>query len=404
VGAAVIDEIQLLTDPERGWAWCQALVGVPARRVLLTGSPDCIPLVKALAQYLGEPLAIHHLERHTPLAAHQQKLSLTRVAPGTAVIAFSRREVLAFKAELEHRYPVAVIYGNLTPEVRREEARRFRDGRAQVLVSTDAIAMGLNLPIRTVCFSTLEKWNGKEDVQLEPWQILQIGGRAGRFGLHERGFVGALTRRDAERVAQVFTPGFTPPARALGTTVRPGPDHVTVLAEALHTNRLAQVLEAFQRGMSFDSGLLAPGVQDEMLELAGIADRFPALPLPDRLTLATAPVDMRQEWLVREYGDWLAEHAAGRPVRLAALAPAFQRERAANDAELQAAESEARRLTLYSWLSYRFARSFPDQHEAAEQRIALDRFIERSLAQRGHRRRGADRGAQPTSGRRARRK
>ncbi|NJD09041.1 MAG: hypothetical protein FIB01_00895 [Gemmatimonadetes bacterium] len=254
-------------------------------------------------------------------------------------------------------------------------------------MSTDAIAMGLNLPIRTVCFSTLEKWDGREDVQLEPWQILQIGGRAGRFGWHEQGFVGALTRRDAERVAQVFAPEFQPPARALGTTVRPGAEHVAVLAEALHTDRLAQVLAAFRRGMSFDSELLAPGVPEDMIALAELADRFPAVPLGDRLTLATAPVDMRQEWLVREYGDWIAQHAAGRPVRLAPLSARFAGERAADDDELQAAEGEARRLTLYAWLGFRFAATFPDLHEAGTQRVALDRFIERTLAQRGHRRR-----------------
>jgi ATP-dependent RNA helicase SUPV3L1/SUV3 len=123
--------------------------------------------------------------------------------------------VLALKAELETRFRVAVIYGNLTPEVRREEARRFRSGEAQVVVSTDAIAMGLNLPIRTVCFSTLEKWNGRDDVQLEPWEILQIGGRAGRFGHFERGHVGALDRRDAQRVAR-----SSPRLHAAGTRHR----------------------------------------------------------------------------------------------------------------------------------------------------------------------------------------
>jgi ATP-dependent RNA helicase SUPV3L1/SUV3 len=46
VDAVVIDEIQLLTDEDRGWAWCQALVGAPAKRVIMTGSPDCIPLVR----------------------------------------------------------------------------------------------------------------------------------------------------------------------------------------------------------------------------------------------------------------------------------------------------------------------------------------------------------------------
>ena len=382
VDVAVIDEIQLLTDPQRGWAWCQALVGVPAKRVLMTGSADAIPLVRALADYLGEPLSIIELERHTPITAHESPLSLAKIQPGTAVIAFSRREVLALKAELEHRFRVAVIYGNLTPEVRREEARRFRDGRAQVLVSTDAIAMGLNLPIRTVCFSTLQKWDGQDEVQLEPWQILQIGGRAGRFGHHEQGWVGALERRDARRVAQVFAHGFEPPHRPVATTVRPGPDHVEVIAEALHTHRLARALAAFQRGMTFDSPLLSPGVQDDMITLAELADRY-RIPLAERLTLATAPVDMRVEWLVDEYGTWIAARAAGRVVALDPLRDTFLKPRAAHDEELQSAESEAKRLTLYAWLAFRFPETFPDLEACGRQRVVLDGFIERSLAERG---------------------
>src|SRR5690606_5973336 len=147
VDTVVIDEVQLLTDRDRGWAWCQALVGAPARRVIMTGSPDAIPLVRAMAEYLGEPLTVHELERHVPIEGLSHPLTLDDVEPGTAVIAFTRRDVLSLKQELESKHRVAVIYGNLTPEVRREEARRFRSGEAQVLVSTDAIAMGLNLPI-----------------------------------------------------------------------------------------------------------------------------------------------------------------------------------------------------------------------------------------------------------------
>ena len=48
---------------------------------------------------------------------------------GTAIICFSRRDVLSIKGELEqhHKYKVSVIYGGLSPEVRRIEAQRFRD-------------------------------------------------------------------------------------------------------------------------------------------------------------------------------------------------------------------------------------------------------------------------------------
>src|SRR5690606_604919 len=158
VDTVVIDEVQLLTDRDRGWAWCQALVGAPARRVIMTGSPDAIPLVEAMAEYLGEPLIVHRLERYVPIEAEPEPMSLSDVQPGTAIIAFTRRDVLALKAELEAKHRVAVIYGNLTPEVRREEARRYRKGEAHVLVSIEAIARGLYLPIRTVRFSTLQKW------------------------------------------------------------------------------------------------------------------------------------------------------------------------------------------------------------------------------------------------------
>jgi ATP-dependent RNA helicase SUPV3L1/SUV3 len=383
----VIDEVQLLTDEDRGWAWCQALVGAPARRVIMTGSPDCIPIVEAMAAYLDEPLTVHSVERHTPIEPEPGPMSLARIEAGTAVIAFSRRNVLALKRELESRFRVAVIYGNLTPEVRREEARRFRSGEAQVVVSTDAIAMGLNLPIRTVCFSTLHKWNGREEVELAPWEILQIGGRAGRFGHFERGHVGALTRRDAARIAEIFAPGFEPPQRPLGTSVRPGSDHIAVIAEGLHTPRLARALAAFQRGMTFDSELLTPGVHDDMIALAEIADRHRQIPLADRLTLSCAPVDARLNFLRDEYAGWIATLAHGDEITLGPIRAAFAKERAADDQELQAAEQEAKRLTLYAWLAYRYPDAFPDLAECDAQRQALDGFIERSLAMRAGRNR-----------------
>jgi ATP-dependent RNA helicase SUPV3L1/SUV3 len=385
VDACVIDEVQLLTDPDRGWAWCQALVGAPARRIIMTGSPDCIPLVQAMAEYLGEPLRIERLERHTPIDAEPAALSLSRIEAGTAVIAFSRRDVLAIKALIEPRFRVAVIYGNLTPEVRREEARRFRSGEAQVVVSTDAIAMGLNMPIRTVVFSTLQKWNGREEVQLAPWEILQIGGRAGRFGHFERGHVGALERRDAQRIMEVFAPDYEASPRAVATQVRPGSEHIAVIAEGLRTPRLARALTAFQRGMTFDSPLLSPGVHDDMIALAEITDRFPAIPLTDRLTLSCAPMDTKLNWLVYEFESWVAAHAHDDEVALGPLRGAFRKERANDDEELKAAEMEAKRLTLYAWLAYRYPDTFPDIDECTRQRKVLDEFIERSLAQKAGR-------------------
>jgi ATP-dependent RNA helicase SUPV3L1/SUV3 len=80
--------------------------------------------------------------------------------------------------------------------VPRAEARRFREGEAEVLVATDAIGMGLNIgPLRRVVFSSLTKWDGKQDRSLSVQEIKQIGGRAGRFGGgHAEGIVAGLER------------------------------------------------------------------------------------------------------------------------------------------------------------------------------------------------------------------
>ena len=86
----------------------------------------------------------------------------------------------------------AAIYGSLSPAVRRREAERFRDGSADVLIATDAIGLGLNLPIRRLIFSAIEKFDGVADRLLTPYEIRQIAGRAGRFGIHEDGQVSAL--------------------------------------------------------------------------------------------------------------------------------------------------------------------------------------------------------------------
>ena len=84
----------------------------------------------------------------------------SKLENGTALIAFSRAEVLKLKQKLQKKYSVSVIYGNLSPEVRRDEARRFRDGQSQILIATDAISMGLNLPIKTILFTTDTKFDG----------------------------------------------------------------------------------------------------------------------------------------------------------------------------------------------------------------------------------------------------
>ncbi|WP_241009805.1 P-loop NTPase family protein, partial [Gluconobacter kondonii] len=78
------------------------IMGVPARHVFILGAPDCIPLVKRIAELCDDPVDEIHLERKSPLKAGET-LHLDELKPSDAVIAFSRREVLDLRAELMAR-------------------------------------------------------------------------------------------------------------------------------------------------------------------------------------------------------------------------------------------------------------------------------------------------------------
>jgi len=192
VDVAVIDEIQMIDDRDRGWAWANALIGVPAKKVILTGSINALYAVTELCEYLNEPLEVIHFERKNELKLLKEPTAIRQIERGTAIVAFSRRDVLGLRQQLSGRYEVSVVYGNLSPEVRREEARRFREGESAILVATDAIAMGLNLPIKTLLFSKDNKFDGLRRRELLPTEVAQISGRAGRYGIEEVGYIGAL--------------------------------------------------------------------------------------------------------------------------------------------------------------------------------------------------------------------
>ena len=147
-------------------------------------------------------------------------MPLEKVAPGDAVVAFSRRAVHENREVLVaagHR--VATIYGALSPEVRRAEAARFRTGEADVLVTTDAIGMGLNLgPLQRVVFSAVRKYDGVGERALTNSEIRQIAGRAGRYGHQEVGYVAAC-EETVERLAN-DPRYFARPERALFADIR----------------------------------------------------------------------------------------------------------------------------------------------------------------------------------------
>jgi ATP-dependent RNA helicase SUPV3L1/SUV3 len=382
VDVAVVDEAQMLADPDRGPAWTAAIMGVPARTVIVLGAPDAAPMLRRIAELCGDPLEEMRLERMGPLTAARTPVPLAEIGRGDALIAFSRREVFALRAELLRRgRSVAVVYGALGPTVRRAEARRFRDGEAEVLVATDAIGMGLNIgPLRRVVFSALSKWDGKQDRPLTVQEIKQIGGRAGRFGgAHAEGVVAVLAGGgDPALIARALEAGATPPVD-LRPPVAPDADIVAAVAAEIGTQSLFGTLRRIERSvLRRDDPNYRLGDLSTQIEIAAVVDGVRELPLLDRWTYALCPVDVRDEGVAR-LSDWAVAQGMG----LAVAPPLAGRlpppDRAGQDA-LQLAERVHRRLVAWRWMAMRFPQTFRDLDGALAESRRLNEWIEAVLS------------------------
>ncbi|WP_431860262.1 helicase-related protein [Azospirillum sp.] len=379
-GACVIDEIQMIGDPDRGWAWTQAVAGVAAPEILMTGSADAIPYVKRLADAMGEDLEVVEFTRKSPLRVQEEPVALSNVKQNDAVVAFSRRDVMGLRRDLLARgHTVAVIYGALSPEVRRAEARRFREGQADVLVATDAIGMGLNLPIARVVLSVTRKYDGREERELNASEIRQIGGRAGRFGMHEEGRVAVLEGESINSVRRALTSPPVPPEDPR-SWISPNLIHVEAIARELDTDSLVKVLRTAGQELLRASQTFRMTDLEQRIQAAAAVDKA-KLPLATRDMLARCPVDVRDQNQLRLLAQWAFNQGRGMPNRAPEAAERFSH-RVGTDVELEAAERAVKDLTAYAWLSYRFPEAYPEMDLCLERRAMLNAFIERTLAER----------------------
>lgn len=189
---AVIDECQMIADAKRGYAWTRAILGVLAPEVHLCAAPEARDLLIRIIESCGDSCEVELHERTTPLICMSHTVDPQRIQPGDALITFSKIGVLSVAEDLrQHGKEPAIIYGALPYSTRRKQMEGFLAGEMEYIVSTDAIGMGLNLPIRRIIFMETEKFDGAERRELRPEEIKQIAGRAGRFGMYNRGYVGA---------------------------------------------------------------------------------------------------------------------------------------------------------------------------------------------------------------------
>ncbi len=316
----IVDEVQMLTDDQRGWAWTDALVSAYTPRLIMTGPLLIQPSLEKLCHLCGDKLSVVETQRLTPLGIDATPVKMEKIAAGSIIVAFSRKTVLDIKRILDMKgRTTAVVYGALSPVVRREQARRFRDGEAEIMIATDAIGMGLNLPAQAIYFYADRKFDGTSVRTLSSQEVKQIGGRAGRYGLSERGSIGAFTEEHLTTIRHRYNQKDRE-IELRKFAVRPNFEHLSTISEVLNERSLLKVWLAFIRTVNYGEAFVAV-LPAELMEWIRQIDN-PNIDLELRWIFACAPVHGGLEGYASQWlQEWLRCLHKGKAIVLPEYAP-----------------------------------------------------------------------------------
>jgi len=357
----VLDEVQWADDEERGSAWTRLLLAGEFEQILLLGALDALPLVRRA--FPDAELKV--FERKLPLEFVGER-TLRSLGKGTVLVAFSRKAVLALAGEVNRLHPgrVAVLYGAMPLASRREEIDRFLSGAADVCVATDVLGHGVNLPCETLLFAETTKFDGEARRPLFPWELAQIAGRAGRFGLVERGHVGVLIglgwgSADPDLVESALEPhvpldgGFRGYRVVDEARIRPRlsdlgvEDPLDLDAALVAWHRVAL------REWAYESWLAVESLQPLRARLEAVQrrlrERGRRLPLEDTWTLVNAPVDEDNLELLATLALAIAGDRVARPHLSFLLDVARLR-----GATLEDAEQAGREASILRWFALQY--------------------------------------------------
>jgi ATP-dependent RNA helicase SUPV3L1/SUV3 len=345
----VIDEVQMLEDLERGSSWTAAILGILSPEVHLTGDFRAAQIVERLLEDTGDELNIQSYSRLSPLNIVPPVEGLDNLRDGDCIISFSRKTCLQLMKLIHSKNPssCSVIYGNLPPEARREQARKFneRDG-VKYLVATDAIGLGLNYNIARIIFFEIEKSDGQVFRRLLPHEFKQIAGRAGRYN-HS----GQVTSTNAEDLMHLTSAlNATNISYISKAAIFPSFEQLSEfkdkLEEKFGPQSYSDVLKKFHAIANLDSKYFLESIDDICKVHAHLTD----LPLctQDVYVFTKAPVKTRFFGCLKALRQFAKEYSEGDEVRL--KVPSFS----AKD-NLEKLEVEYAVYDLYIWLSFKYA-------------------------------------------------
>ena len=288
----------------------------------------------------------------TELKVMDHQIPLSQLQKNDALIVFSRRNALKYKADLEELdFKVSIVYGRLSPEVRREQARKFDEGETDIMVSTDAIAMGMNLPVKRIVFSALSKFVDDKELPLTYSEIKQIAGRAGRFNRFPVGHVTTLNRvEDGLRTLKnALAHHLNQSDKAM---VGPDLDIFKSVNHALEANSLpilslSEFLRLFNT-MTFQKPFYCVDMKEmiELAEMVEAADEERTLSYAEIFGFACAPVNLGLMEHVQYY-LWILNHYVTN--QLIINEPIDDR-----SDNIDYLETSIKCVELYQWLSRHF--------------------------------------------------
>ncbi|EYD72139.1 ATP-dependent DNA helicase [Rubellimicrobium mesophilum DSM 19309] len=208
-----VDEIQLCADPERGHVFTDRLLHARGlHETLFLGSETMRGAIAGLVpnvQFLKR-------ERFSTLT-YTGPRKISRMPERAAIVGFSVENVYAIAEFIRRtRGGAAVVMGALSPRTRNAQVELYQNGDVDFLVATDAIGMGLNLDIDHVAFSGLTKFDGHRMRELQPDELAQIAGRAGRHTQNGTfGVTGEAHDLDPEVVESIEEHQFRPVTRLM---------------------------------------------------------------------------------------------------------------------------------------------------------------------------------------------
>lgn len=233
VGMVIADEFHFYSEPERGWAWQVPLLELPQAQFLLMSATlgDVSELATQLSERTGRPTSlVDEAERPVPLIfewsttpmqervtelVHEQKApiyivhftqadALERAQSLLSVNLITKIDAARIAEEIGAfrfgpgfgkilsglvRRGIGVHHAGMLPKYRRLVEQLAQTGLLKVICGTDTLGVGINVPIRTVLFTGLTKYDGTRVRRLRSREFHQIAGRAGRAGFDTVGFV-----------------------------------------------------------------------------------------------------------------------------------------------------------------------------------------------------------------------